>query len=97
MPPLLLQPLVENAVKHGIAQLLEGGVVQIARARDGGHVRISVENRCDPDRPSRSAARTSASRTRAAAWRCSTGAMEIAEAPESFRVTLWICRMIKSR
>jgi LytS/YehU family sensor histidine kinase len=50
VPPLLLQPLVENAVKHGIGQLLEGGTLQIAAVRDGGQVRISVDNSCDPDR-----------------------------------------------
>ena len=51
VPPLLLQPLVENAVTHGIGHLVEGGVVQIDAAREDGRVRISVENRCDPDRP----------------------------------------------
>jgi hypothetical protein len=29
VPPLLLQPLVENAVTHGVAQLLEGGTIRI--------------------------------------------------------------------
>lgn len=29
VPPLILQPLVENAVKHGIASLIEGGEVSI--------------------------------------------------------------------
>lgn len=52
VPPLLLQPLVENAVTHGVGHLLEGGVVRIAAARDGQYVHITVENRCDPDRPS---------------------------------------------
>ncbi|HEV7767569.1 MAG TPA: histidine kinase [Thermoanaerobaculia bacterium] len=50
VPPLLLQPLVENAVKHGIGQLIEGGTLQITAMKDRGVVRISVENRCDPDR-----------------------------------------------
>ncbi|HEX7154578.1 MAG TPA: histidine kinase [Thermoanaerobaculia bacterium] len=53
VPPLLLQPLVENAVTHGVAELLEGGVVRIEARREGDHVRIAVENRCDPDRPPR--------------------------------------------
>jgi sensor histidine kinase YesM len=53
VPPLLLQPLVENAVKHGIGQLLDGGTLVIAAVRDRGNVRISVENRCDPDRAAR--------------------------------------------
>jgi two-component system sensor histidine kinase AlgZ len=51
VPPLLLQPLVENAVKHGIGQLIEGGTLQITAAQENGRVRISVENRCDADRP----------------------------------------------
>ena len=29
MPPLVLQPLVENAVTHGVAHLIEGGIVRI--------------------------------------------------------------------
>ena len=32
LPPLLLQPLVENAIKHGIAPKLEGGIIQIVAA-----------------------------------------------------------------
>ena len=36
MPPLLLQPLVENAVRHGVEPNDAGGRVQIrARARNG--------------------------------------------------------------
>jgi two-component system LytT family sensor kinase len=37
VPPLVLQPIVENAVKHGISPLLQGGDVRIsARVDDGG-------------------------------------------------------------
>ena len=50
VPPLLLQPLVENAVVHGIAQLVEGGTIRLAAARDGGTLTITLENPCDPDR-----------------------------------------------
>src|SRR5438874_9352057 len=37
VPPLLVQPLVENAIKHGIATLIEGGEIAISgkRSRDG--------------------------------------------------------------
>ncbi len=50
VPPLLLQPLVENAVRHGIAELLEGGAIHISAARDGNLVRVVIENPCDPER-----------------------------------------------
>jgi hypothetical protein len=51
VPPLLLQPLVENAVRHGIAQLLEGGAIRLAARRDEGTLSIAVENPRDPDQP----------------------------------------------
>lgn len=49
LPPMLLQPLVENAVKHGIGHLLEGGAVRVRAARAGSQLRIAVENDADPD------------------------------------------------
>jgi two-component system sensor histidine kinase AlgZ len=48
VPPLLLQPLVENAVRHGVAQLLEGGVIQIAAHIASQRLVLAVENPCDP-------------------------------------------------
>jgi two-component system, LytTR family, sensor histidine kinase AlgZ len=51
VPPLLLQPLVENAVTHGIAHLVEGGVVRIRAERRATSIAIAVDNPCDPDRP----------------------------------------------
>ena len=51
VPPLLLQPLVENAVTHGIAGLLEGGTIHLGVSRDDGRVSIVLENPCDADRP----------------------------------------------
>ena len=50
VPPLILQPLVENAVKHGVAQLTEGGTIRMAAARTGSTLTITLENPCDPDR-----------------------------------------------
>jgi two-component system, LytTR family, sensor kinase len=44
VPSLLLQPLVENAIKHGIAQRVAGGTVRVAGARDDGNLRLSVYN-----------------------------------------------------
>lgn len=50
VPPLLLQPLVENAVRHGIASVVEGGAVDIAATLHDGKLRISIDNPADPDR-----------------------------------------------
>lgn len=44
VPALVLQPLVENAVRHGIAQLVDGGVVRIAARCSGGRLCLTVEN-----------------------------------------------------
>ena len=44
VPQLLLQPIVENAVEHGIGGTLEGGVVRIAAAREGDWLRLTVED-----------------------------------------------------
>jgi len=51
VPPLLLQPLVENAVRHGIASVVDGGTIEIAAATNDGRLRIRIENPADPDRP----------------------------------------------
>jgi hypothetical protein len=51
VPALLLQPLVENAVKHGIAGLVEGGSIRLAARRSGASVSITVENTFDPETP----------------------------------------------
>jgi len=51
IPPLLLQPLVENAVSHGIGHIVNGGTVAIRVERRGSHVLIVVRNPVDPDRP----------------------------------------------
>jgi two-component system, LytTR family, sensor histidine kinase AlgZ len=51
VPPLLLQPLVENAVKHGIAGRLAGGTLTLVTKRVGDRVTIVVENPTDEDAP----------------------------------------------
>ncbi|MDB5933187.1 MAG: sensor histidine kinase [Massilia sp.] len=51
LPPMILQPLVENAVKHGIGNLTEGGVVRICATRAGSLLRLAVENDVDTDSP----------------------------------------------
>jgi two-component system, LytTR family, sensor histidine kinase AlgZ len=49
IPPLLLQPLVENAITHGIANLPDGGVVRLSGYSNDARVVIAVENTFDPD------------------------------------------------
>ncbi len=49
VPSLLLQPLVENAVNHGIANLLDGGLIGLAAKRDGDRLSITIENSFDPE------------------------------------------------
>ena len=44
MPPLLLQPLVENAVYHGVEPAVEGGEVRIYGRRRNGNIVLSVSN-----------------------------------------------------
>ena len=51
VPPLLLQPLVENAVTHGIAQCLEGGTVRLDARRDGERLFLAIENPRDAAAP----------------------------------------------
>ncbi|NHZ87670.1 sensor histidine kinase [Massilia sp. CCM 8733] len=51
LPPMILQPLVENAVKHGIAHLTGGGTIRIAAQRAGSVLKIVVENDIDDDAP----------------------------------------------
>ena len=51
VPPLLVQPLVENAIKHGIASLIEGGEIAIIAARSKDGMRLIVENAFDPEAP----------------------------------------------
>ncbi len=45
VPALLLQPLVENAVKHGVGSRELGGIVRVAARRRGASVRVEVEDR----------------------------------------------------
>ena len=50
LPRLLLQPLVENAVRHGIQPLRGGGEVTLRGQRDGSGIRIEIRNPL-PDTP----------------------------------------------
>jgi len=51
VPPLLLQPLVENAVRHGIEPAAAGGSIRVRTRVKGGRVQLSIVNSV-PDTPS---------------------------------------------
>ena len=52
MPRLVLQPLVENAVLHGISRLPEGGTIELALRCEDGLLRLKVRNPSpDPQAP----------------------------------------------
>ncbi|WP_420476535.1 sensor histidine kinase [Noviherbaspirillum sp. ST9] len=44
IPPMLLQPLVENAIKHGLEPKVEGGLITVRAEREDGRLKLTV---CD--------------------------------------------------
>jgi Putative regulator of cell autolysis len=44
VPNMILQPLVENAIKHGLAPRSEGGTIEIGAERSNGSLRLSVSD-----------------------------------------------------
>jgi hypothetical protein len=44
VPPLLLQPLVENCIKHGLEPAVAGGRIEISAAREGGALVLRVRD-----------------------------------------------------
>jgi two-component system, LytTR family, sensor histidine kinase AlgZ len=51
VPPMIIQPLVENAVKHGIGHLTQGGTIRIRARCVASGLQIRVENDIDADLP----------------------------------------------
>jgi Histidine kinase len=44
VPALLLQPLVENAIRHGLEPKVEGGHIEVSAAREAGRLRLAVRD-----------------------------------------------------
>ena len=44
VPPLLLQPLVENAIKHGLEPKVEGGRIEVVARRQGQALQLRVRD-----------------------------------------------------
>lgn len=92
IPALLLQPLLENAILHGVSQRLEGGTITVAAARQGLLLCVVVENPCDPDRPRNRGAGVGLElmQKRIAVKFGSQASLRIQQQPERFRVELRI-------
>ena len=53
VPPLLLQPLVENAVRHGVEPAPDGGMVRVRTRVKRGHALVMIDNTVLPGQGSR--------------------------------------------
>jgi sensor histidine kinase YesM len=44
LPPLLLQPLVENAIRHGLEPHVQGGEIRVEASTEGDHLLLTVSD-----------------------------------------------------
>jgi hypothetical protein len=90
IPPLLLQPLVENAVRHGIAQRVEGGTLGLRALRRGDEVVVTIDNPKNPERTGRRGAGLGLEnvRGRLRSLYGDGARLEIAAPSEAFRATV---------
>jgi two-component system sensor histidine kinase AlgZ len=89
VPALVIQPLVENAVKHGIALLDEGGeILMLGRVVKEG-LRFTIENPYDPLAPaSRSGIGLANVRQRLEARYGNAARLEVEASDDVYRVTV---------
>jgi LytS/YehU family sensor histidine kinase len=92
IPSLSLQPLVENAVRHGINGLVEGGAIRLAIRVQGSRLIIDVENPRDPEHQSKHPRRRGLGldnvRGRLRSLYGPAARLETVAQPASFRATL---------
>jgi two-component system sensor histidine kinase AlgZ len=96
MPSLMMQPLVENAVYHGISQLPQGGTISVGVCLVGAEVQISVENPL-PSRTSHTRGHHMALANieqRLHALYGSSGRLRVAPRGDSYRVELSYPRVV---
>ena len=96
VPPLLLQPLVENAIKHGIQDCLDGGAVRIEARLDGTLLRVVVENPVDADAPARRGEGVGLEnvRRRLEAFGAREAQLSVTRIGDRFRVTLTLPALV---
>ena len=92
VPPLMLQPLVENAIHHGIAHLVDGGEIAIVARKRDHLLELVVENPFDADAPPSRGAGVGLNNVRARidATYGRAANMDVRSAEQRFRVTLLI-------
>jgi sensor histidine kinase YesM len=91
VPPLILQPLVENAVRHGIATMLDGGIIEVTAERAGARAVVTVVNPRDPDGGRRGTGLgLDIVRRRLAATFGDQAALSAEPHPDSYRVTITV-------
>ncbi len=86
VPHLLLQPLVDNAVKHGISKLYDGGEIQISASAEGPELQLEVKDNGpgmgQPDGPPRTGLGLKVTRERLEALYGQEQSMELLNSPE---------------
>jgi two-component system sensor histidine kinase AlgZ len=91
LPSLTIQPLLENAIYHGIERLPDPRPVDVSGRRDGQHIRITITNPTPagggPERAGNQIAITNIRERLALAFGHQAG-LEIETRPEEFSVTL---------
>jgi LytS/YehU family sensor histidine kinase len=65
VPNLLLQPLVENAIRHGIGKKASGGTIQIRAAKQDQRLRITITDDGRPPMPNPNSSGIGVANTRA--------------------------------
>jgi two-component system, LytTR family, sensor histidine kinase AlgZ len=53
VPPLLFQPLLENAIKHGISNTVEGGTIRVVVEKRNDRIFVTLENPFDAEMPTK--------------------------------------------
>jgi len=86
VPHLLLQPLVDNAVKHGISRLCRGGEIQISATAKGPELQLEVKDNGpgmgQPEGPPRTGLGLKVTRERLEALYGQEQSMELINPPE---------------
>jgi len=54
IPPMLLQTLVENGIKHGISRLQDGGKISVTASKENGSLKVNIFNSGDLDQTTNS-------------------------------------------